>query len=285
MSSARRAAPLYVTDLDGTLLASSGALSERAAERLTVLIERGVRITYATARSAEKAKSILGAVPFELPAIVLNGAMLIDAKTGRAMRAEALPDATTSRLLELCARAGVCPYVLGRENERDVLLWSAPRNEAQERYLARREGEPRMRRAEPLRAAATTMSLAVLDREPVLRELCSLVEAELAGACELKLAEEIYDAGWWLLEIFARGVDKARMLERLCAAVGVELADVTVFGDQPSDLGMMSIAGTAVAVSNAHPRVAASADVIVASNDEDAVAQYVWSRHEGDSRA
>lgn len=278
------AAPLYVTDLDGTLLAKNGALSDRAAELLTALIERGVRITYATARSAEKAKSMLGAVPFELPAIVLNGAMLVDAKTGRSIHAESLAEATASRLLELCAQTGVCPFVLGREDERDVLLWSAPRNAAQERFVARRRGEPRMRRCEQPRPAGTTLSLALLDREPILRELSLRIEAELPGACELKLVEEIYDPGWHFLEVFAAGVDKARMLERLCGALGVELADVTVFGDQPSDLGMMSIAGTSVAVANAHPRVAASADAIVASNDEDAVANYVWSRHGETSR-
>jgi phosphoserine phosphatase len=61
--------------------------------------------------------------------------------------------------------------------------------------------------------------------------------------------------------------------------LGVALADVTVFGDHLSDLGMLRGAGTAVAVRNAHPEALQAAQVVVPSNDEDGVVHYLLEHH------
>src|SRR5262249_32238779 len=64
-----------------------------------------------------------------------------------------------------------------------------------------------------------------------------------------------------LLEIAAPGVTK-----------GSGLADVVAVGDTPNDVAMLSWAGRAYAVANAHPAVLAVADEVLPSNDEDGVA-------------
>jgi hydroxymethylpyrimidine pyrophosphatase-like HAD family hydrolase len=45
----------------------------------------------------------------------------------------------------------------------------------------------------------------------------------------------------------------------------------------PNDLAMLHWAGTSYAVANAHPDVQAAADHVVASNDEEGVAQVLES--------
>jgi hydroxymethylpyrimidine pyrophosphatase-like HAD family hydrolase len=57
---------------------------------------------------------------------------------------------------------------------------------------------------------------------------------------------------------------------------------VVVFGDMPNDIPMLSWAGRAVAVANAHPTVKEVADEVTASNDDDGVA--VWLEREFASR-
>ena len=63
-----------------------------------------------------------------------------------------------------------------------------------------------------------------------------------------------------LIEIAGAGVSKAVALAEVAAARGVTAADVVAFGDMLNDLPMLSWAGHAVAVANAHPEVLAAAD-------------------------
>ena len=70
-------------------------------------------------------------------------------------------------------------------------------------------------------------------------------------------------------------MDKGTGLAVVAEAVGVDPADVLVFGDMPNDLPMFAWAGWGrVAVANAHPTLLAAADEVTLSNDEDGVAVY-----------
>jgi hydroxymethylpyrimidine pyrophosphatase-like HAD family hydrolase len=75
-----------------------------------------------------------------------------------------------------------------------------------------------------------------------------------------------------LLEISAFGVSKATALAAFCHKRGIASEQVIAFGDMPNDLPMLSWAGHAVAVANAHPDVLEIADEVTASNDEAGVA-------------
>jgi hydroxymethylpyrimidine pyrophosphatase-like HAD family hydrolase len=71
-------------------------------------------------------------------------------------------------------------------------------------------------------------------------------------------------------------VDKGTGLAVVAEAVGVDPADVLVFGDMPNDLPMFAWAGWGrVAVSNAHSAILAAADEVTLSNDDDGVAVYL----------
>ena len=64
-------------------------------------------------------------------------------------------------------------------------------------------------------------------------------------------------------------------MKTLVEHIGIELNDVIAFGDDINDLGMLKLAGTAVAVSNAIEEVKAVADHITESNDQDGVAKFL----------
>ena len=79
-------------------------------------------------------------------------------------------------------------------------------------------------------------------------------------------------SGWWR---FPRRVTKAAGLAWYCARHGIAAADVLAFGDMPNDLPMLTWAGRAVAVGNAHPAVLDVADEVTDSNSADGVAAYL----------
>jgi hydroxymethylpyrimidine pyrophosphatase-like HAD family hydrolase len=68
-------------------------------------------------------------------------------------------------------------------------------------------------------------------------------------------------------------VSKASALATLAEEHGIDAADAVAFGDMPNDLPMLAWAGLGIAVANAHPEVLAAADEVVASNDDDGVAE------------
>ena len=78
-----------------------------------------------------------------------------------------------------------------------------------------------------------------------------------------------------LLEIAAPGVTKASGLAEVAAMHGIEPAQVVAVGDMPNDVAMLSWAGRAYAVANAHPSVLAVADDVLPSNDDDGVATLI----------
>jgi hypothetical protein len=53
------------------------------------------------------------------------------------------------------------------------------------------------------------------------------------------------------------------------------LQNVISFGDDFADIGMLKMAGTGVAVGNALDEVKQVADVVIGSNDEDGIAEYL----------
>jgi hypothetical protein len=70
-----------------------------------------------------------------------------------------------------------------------------------------------------------------------------------------------------------KSVDKADALGFVAKHYGVAAERVMAIGDAPNDATMLKWAGLGVAMGNAWPTTRQSADVVVASNDEEGVAQ------------
>ena len=77
--------------------------------------------------------------------------------------------------------------------------------------------------------------------------------------------------GFGLVELSASGVDKASMLARTCARLGVPASRVAAFGDMPNDVSMLSWAGMPRVVANAHPALLALGFPVVPANHESGV--------------
>jgi len=101
-------------------------------------------------------------------------------------------------------------------------------------------------------------------------EFFELVSRTLGG-----LAEATHSSSSALAEISAVGVTKAAGLAWLCEREGIEPSAVLAFGDMPNDVPMLTWAGRAVAMGNAHPAVLDVASAVTASNEDDGVARYL----------
>ena len=79
----------------------------------------------------------------------------------------------------------------------------------------------------------------------------------------------------FFLEVVPPGVDKAASLKLLAEKLNIQQGEIIAVGNAGNDLSMVEYAGLGVWVDNVTPELRHKADVIVASNNNDGVAEVV----------
>jgi Cof subfamily protein (haloacid dehalogenase superfamily) len=255
---------LIATDLDGTLLRSDSTLSERTKAALRRSRAAGLRVVAATARPARVIDDLFGGTPTGSDLIDLaicgNGAVRYHVPTKELTVDHPLPRELTRRVIADISR---------------ILPGSAYAVETGRRVLFERAYTYRPSLDHDRFPVDTVDELLA---EGLVKLMVQTPGDDPAGAWD-KLRPVIGGTveGTWSaerapLEVAAYGVSKASALTMLCAEWGIAPEEVVAFGDAPNDLPMLSWAGTAYAVANAHPPVLASTPLHTAGNDEDGVA-------------
>ena len=276
---------LYVTDLDGTLLGADSCISARSRQMINDLVERGVMITPATARTPATVQLLFDGVRQSvyrdeagelrpLPAIVMTGAGMWDRETVRFESCRLIPEEDAMRIRDTFDRESLRPFVycLSGDNFLNVYHSSKMTRRENAFYQDRRHLELKRFHLDqtPSRWDRVVLFFAIGPEGTVTK-----VSEELGRATECASAwyPDIVLPDTGLMDIYAPGVSKAHAVSELAARVGADR--VVVFGDNLNDLPMMEVADVAVAMGNALPDVKAKADVVIGLNTEDAVAEFI----------
>lgn len=245
---------LVATDLDGTLLRSDGALSDRTTAAIASAERAGIEVVFVTARPPRWLHDLADAVGGHGIALCGNGAFVLD----------------------VARREVVESWPFSAAQLADV---TGALREAVPGIVFAAECADGMRREEAFvddyADEATTVPVdgqeagKLLARAPHLphEEFLHRVEEAVGDRAELGFSGAI-----GLAELTPKGVTKASGLARWCAGRGIDAADVWACGDMPNDLPMLRWAGRSFAVANAHVSVLAEAHEHLGSNDDDAVA-------------
>ncbi|WP_425148186.1 Cof-type HAD-IIB family hydrolase [Deinococcus sp.] len=240
---------LVASDLDGTLLNSAGEVSERSRDALSAAQHAGLIVVLITGRPSRLVLPMAEHLGLRGHIICSNGAATHRLQSGVAEDLQPIPSQVL-RALILRLRQELPDVSLGLE-------WGAGMlREPDDDILAKLEVHP------VLKLVARS---AALDPQALNARINAL------GAGEVHASS----SGAPFAEVAAAHVSKAYALERLCGLLGVQAAEVVVFGDAPNDLPMMRWAGRAVAVANAQPQVREAADELTLSNNQDGVAVYL----------
>jgi Cof subfamily protein (haloacid dehalogenase superfamily) len=258
---------LVATDCDGTLLRSDGTVSSFTRDVLAELARAGLPTILVTARPPRWMDELadLGVTGL---ALCGNGAFTYD--LGRR-------EIVAHRLME-AALAGELLADLRRELPDVALATESLRGFAREPHFERASG-----RQDGQWLVGTVEELSTVDAGKILVRHPNLHTEELTVLVEEVVgdrAEVSHSGAVRMTEIVPAGVTKALALEHWCTEQDPELGAETVwaFGDMPNDLPMLTWAGVAHAVANAHPDVLAVADHVIPSNDDDGVARTLATR-------
>lgn len=249
---------LVATDLDGTLLRSDGTLSDRTIGVLADLDRSGIPVVVVTARPLRAIEELRPMIGGHGLAIVSNGALVHDAMTGRVVATHGMDRAVGLDLV-------------------DRITTALPGASFAIEVPAGIRRDPTYVDRIPAPAGSPVGDLVDLWDQPALK---LLVRHERRDPADLQaiVAATVGDRATptWsasdLVEISAAGVTKATTLASVADGLGISRGEVVAFGDAPNDLPMLTWAGTAYAMANAHADVIAAADHVAPGNDEDGVA-------------
>ena len=268
--------PFYLTDLDKTFLRSDLTVGDFSRRIWNEAVERGVKLSVATARSYTGVKKLLQGLMLKEPLILLDG-VLIASPEGKMLHVSAVDKELGEEILAIGEKeAGLLPLIVALdENDTERFIYPKRRNSCLEELLRTVHNNRRILDADPLQAMERNLKLVYLGDEATTARLEAAFRDRLENAVEIKRSKDPYIDCWFMTVLHPEG-DKAHALRKLEAMEGVDAAHTTVFGDSHNDLGLFAAAGRRIAVANAIDELKAQADIVLPwSNDEEGVAKFL----------
>ncbi|MDD3242985.1 MAG: HAD hydrolase family protein [Eubacteriales bacterium] len=264
---------LYLTDLDGTLLNTSDAISQRSASILNELTQAGLLLSYATARSYSSASIVTRGVDFRQPLIVYNGAFLLHPVSKQRMVSNFFSMEEKERIRADLEARKIFPLVYAFVEGVEHVSWLAGReNEGMLRYLSLRVGDPRLRPVDTVDALfeGEAFYFTCIGTQEELTPVNAVWGQD--ACCNCILQQELYRPEYWC-ELMPRGASKAHAARQLKNLLACDR--LVVFGDARNDIPLFEAADESYAVENAVPELKAMATGVIGGNDDDAVALWL----------
>lgn len=252
-----------VSDLDGTLLGSSGTLSALSIEAVLGARAAGLTFVAATARTPRALRRIPG-IEHLGTVVCANGAVVWDATADQIHQRTCFDPHAVAEAVARCRRV------------RPDLAWAylhPDRMYADEAFLAtkvitRHEVQAVTDVAE-LGGDAGLVALAVRAPDQPAVSFLDVVAAGFHGVGRASRACVP------TVDVAPPGVSKATTVARLLVGLGHRPEQTVVFGDMPNDLPLFDWAGRSVAPANADPGVLDAADETLGHCDSDSVARRI----------
>ncbi|MBC7462735.1 MAG: HAD family phosphatase [Actinobacteria bacterium] len=242
MQSERRP-KLIATDLDGTIVADYGEITERTIRAFRDAHDLGIEIFFVTGRPPRWMPEIREAFGFG-HAICGNGAMLYDLMGEKVIEEWFV---SVEVQLEVVARLRLAiPQI-------SFAIESPNYFHREKAYIPRWDVGLDNVGVHGIEEIITAPAIKVLGRcsneELTSDEMLDIAMRELAGIATPTHS----NANESLLEISALGVSKGQTLAKMAARLGIAAKDAVAFGDNPNDFSMLSWAGRSYAMANGHP--------------------------------
>lgn len=269
-------------DLDRTTLDSQGHLSEENRTAIGRAASAGVHVVVASGRSLDSLPAEITEIPGVRYAITSNGAAVYDLCERKCLRQFKMTPESVEDILRHTEQGRMKIEYL-EETEISYEAFIDGRAFAESRYVA-----------DPVRFGAMPQAIPYIQstRRPIedMRTFIRDHKSELDCIDLVVKSEEMKNKLWknlrenvsdvyitssvkQLLEISHRDAGKESGAKFLLEYLGLTREELAAFGDGDNDSGLLKYAGIGFAVANASPECRDAADEIVASNDENGVAQ------------
>jgi len=251
---------MVATDMDGTLLDPSGAVSERTASAVAAARQAGVHVIPVTGRPPQALWDLAAVAGLGPLGVCSNGAAIVDLEERTVIEVEHMPRAVAAGLVDL-VRAAV-PGIKMAADDLDCFSFESGFFEMEVDWQQK--------------------LVEVEDIDGVIDEGCIKLIARSSGTSATALigllaaavgeGGHVTSSGLDWVDISAPGISKAVSLARVCERLGVPASEVVAIGDNHNDIPLLSWATYAMAPANAIPEVVAVAHRVLPANGDHGVA-------------
>lgn len=248
---------LLLFDLDGTLLRSDKTISKETFRMIQKARNRGFLVGISTSRSEQNCKSYLGQLKPDI--LVCSGGAVVKKDDEYIFAAEF----SKERTRELIATAS---QVCGENCEITI--------DTIDKHYWNYKADPK--KQDQSWGDSIWTDFRCFD-EKALKMCVEIFDEDTAQKLENNLPDcdaARFSDGFWY-KYTKKGITKEESIKIVCNACGITTDDIIAFGDDFADIGMLKMAGVGVAMGNSISSVKEIADIVIGTNDEDAIAEYL----------
>jgi Cof subfamily protein (haloacid dehalogenase superfamily) len=259
---------LIAVDLDGTLLNSQHEMTDRTEKVLKAAIAQGIHVVIATGKTYRAAEHLIKRLDLKTPGIFVQGTMSYN------------PDGSIHSQQTIDPRIARQIITFAEDRGHQLGIYSGNRIFVRKMYP--RMEELTINYHEPMPEAVGSLQnlldSTIVNKIIVIypgdgrrtQALRWQLHMQINGSARL-LSAGISDE----IEVLPTNASKGAALKTLLKEFGVPPSQVLAIGDGENDIEMLELVGMGVAVGNAGQHVKEVARAVVASNDEDGVAEAV----------
>lgn len=258
------------SDLDGSLLTSTGVVSEENLQAINKVKAEGLDLIFVTGRPTRWMDNIAAMTGHIGQVLCANGAVLYDLGTEEIVDAQIMNGdiglLAAERLKSVDPGITFAVELARKSDEFLVDLNYRPRWEP--------KVPPRKVSVEEMFETDLVVKFLARPSSDALHDADSFLhacDAALDGIVDVTHSDNL-DV---LIEMSLLGTNKGTGLERVAQSRGIPASEVAAMGDMPNDIPMIKWAGIGGAVANAHDWVKEAADIHLPTNDEHAFAYLV----------
>lgn len=248
---------LLLFDLDGTLLKDDKTISPKTLQTVKQLQKKGIWIGVSTSRSQENSMQYIKELEPDI--IISSGGALVSKEGEFLFRAEFTVEETNdfiARTRQICGEdVEITVDTIGGH------YWNYkidPKN-----IDPRWEGSM-WTDYQDFNECSLKMSVEIFEEEKAEQMKKAMSDCDCLR----------FSDGYWY-KFSKKTATKENAIQKLCEKISITPAEITAFGDDFADIGMLKLCGIGVAMGNAIPQVKQIADVVIGSNEEDGIADYL----------
>lgn len=250
---------LLLFDLDGTLLRNDKTISEAAWNALRICREKGILLGVSTSRSEQNALSLTEKIQPDV--LIASGGAVVKYRGEAICKAEFSKEETRRMIAlarEVCGED--CEITIDTE---EAHYWNYKTDPGE---LDQSWGESIYTDYRDFDGCSLKMCVQIFNGGQAKRL------AELLEDCDCAR----FSDGYWY-KFTKKTATKEQAVRQVCAVCGISARDIIAFGDDYADIGMLKLCGVGIAMGNAEKAVKEQADLIIGSNEEDGIADYLLS--------
>ena len=251
---------LLLFDLDGTLLRSDKTISQRTLQTLRDCREQGILIGVSTSRSEQNALTFIKELQPDV--LIVSGGALVKHNNEYIYKAEFSEEETRQMIAvsrEVCGAD--CEITI---DTIDTHYWNYkidPKKQDQS------WGDSVYTDFEDFSESSLKMCVEIFDERQAERMRDVLPDCDCIR----------FSDGYWY-KFTKKAATKENAILEISAVCGIGTEEMTAFGDDYADIGMLTLCGKGIAMGNAIDEVKMKADLVIGSNDEDGIAEYLGSQ-------